>query len=65
MLPTTCTHQFRFFGHDRGRGRHRGGDGVAAVAGLGLDVVADKPRFERRSLMALGEDVLETYARRE
>ncbi len=42
-----------------------GGDGVAAVAGLGLDAMADKPRFERISLMALGEDVLETYARRE
>lgn len=42
-----------------------GGDGVAAVAGLGLETVADAPRFERISVTVLGEDVLETYARRE
>ncbi|MDP6951175.1 MAG: riboflavin biosynthesis protein RibD, partial [Alphaproteobacteria bacterium] len=42
-----------------------GGDGVAAIAGLGLDKVADAPRFERVSVTAVGEDVLETYARQE
>jgi diaminohydroxyphosphoribosylaminopyrimidine deaminase / 5-amino-6-(5-phosphoribosylamino)uracil reductase len=41
-----------------------GGDGIGAIAGLGLDTLAQGPRFERRSLEAVGEDVLETLARR-
>jgi diaminohydroxyphosphoribosylaminopyrimidine deaminase/5-amino-6-(5-phosphoribosylamino)uracil reductase len=40
-----------------------GGDGLPAVAGFGLDRLAAAPRFERLSLEALGEDVLETLAR--
>ena len=39
-----------------------GGDGVAAVAALGLNALADAPRLEFRDSRRLGEDVVETYA---
>jgi diaminohydroxyphosphoribosylaminopyrimidine deaminase/5-amino-6-(5-phosphoribosylamino)uracil reductase len=38
-----------------------GGDALAAIAELGLDQLADMPRFERSSAQALGGDYLETY----
>jgi diaminohydroxyphosphoribosylaminopyrimidine deaminase/5-amino-6-(5-phosphoribosylamino)uracil reductase len=41
-----------------------GGDGIPAVAGFGLDHLADAPRFERVSLEAVGDDVLEMLRRR-
>jgi len=37
-----------------------GGDGIAAVAPLALRALAAAPRFERMSVEAVGEDVLET-----
>ncbi|HUB97987.1 MAG TPA: bifunctional diaminohydroxyphosphoribosylaminopyrimidine deaminase/5-amino-6-(5-phosphoribosylamino)uracil reductase RibD [Stellaceae bacterium] len=40
-----------------------GGDGIAAVAPLGLLHLAAAPRFERQSLEPVGEDVLETFRR--
>jgi diaminohydroxyphosphoribosylaminopyrimidine deaminase / 5-amino-6-(5-phosphoribosylamino)uracil reductase len=40
-----------------------GGDGVPAVAPLGIEKLADAPRFERVSLETVGEDVLETLRR--
>jgi diaminohydroxyphosphoribosylaminopyrimidine deaminase / 5-amino-6-(5-phosphoribosylamino)uracil reductase len=40
-----------------------GGDGIPAVAALGLDKLASAPRFERLSIEAVGEDVLETLTR--
>lgn len=39
-----------------------GGDGIAALGPLGLDRVADAPRFSRISRIDLGDDVLESYA---
>lgn len=36
-----------------------GGDGVPAVAGFGLEALADAPRFRRLSVETVGEDVLE------
>ena len=42
-----------------------GGDGVPAVAGLGLERVAEAPRFARVSILALDEDVLESYVRQD
>ena len=40
-----------------------GGDGAAAVGGLGLARVADMPRFRRRSVEPVGADLVETYVR--
>jgi diaminohydroxyphosphoribosylaminopyrimidine deaminase / 5-amino-6-(5-phosphoribosylamino)uracil reductase len=43
-----------------------GGDGVPAIAALGLGTLADAPGFERAAGAMLGEDMLTTYrARRE
>ncbi|MCB9957621.1 MAG: bifunctional diaminohydroxyphosphoribosylaminopyrimidine deaminase/5-amino-6-(5-phosphoribosylamino)uracil reductase RibD [Rhodospirillaceae bacterium] len=36
-----------------------GHDGVAAVAGLGVDQIADLARFERVDMRAIGDDVME------
>ncbi len=41
-----------------------GGDGLAAAAAFGLDRLDAAPRFERRAVEAIGQDLLETYARR-
>ena len=41
-----------------------GGDGVAAVAALGIERLAEAPRFERVSVLPLGDDALESYVRR-
>lgn len=40
-----------------------GGDGIPAVAPLGIEKLAEIPRFERVSVEAVGEDVLETLKR--
>lgn len=40
-----------------------GGDGRPAVGALGLTRLADAVPFERRSRLALGDDVLDTYVR--
>ena len=40
-----------------------GGDGLAAVAGSGLEAIADADSFQRLSVEPCGSDVLETYAR--
>jgi len=40
-----------------------GGDGIAAIAALGREKLAQLPRFERVGLEAVGEDVLETLRR--
>lgn len=40
-----------------------GGDGLPAVAGFGLDRVDRMPRFVRRAVHRVGEDVLETLER--
>lgn len=39
-----------------------GGDGIASAASFGVDRLADAPTFVRRSLAALGPDILETFA---
>ncbi len=41
-----------------------GGDGLSAMAALGFDDPGQAPRFEAVDRISLGEDVLETYARR-
>ncbi len=41
-----------------------GGDGVPAVAALGLDALADMPRFERIASEAVGDDLLSTFRAR-
>lgn len=41
-----------------------GGDGVSAVRDLGLELLEFMPRFERRHVRAVGEDLVETYRRR-
>ena len=41
-----------------------GGDGVAAMAALAIDRLADAPHFTRVSVETVGEDVLETLTRR-
>jgi diaminohydroxyphosphoribosylaminopyrimidine deaminase/5-amino-6-(5-phosphoribosylamino)uracil reductase len=46
-----------------GAGSVIGGDGIAAVAALGLDKLDRAPRFVRGSLEPCGEDVLETWSR--
>jgi len=40
-----------------------GAEGRPAVGGLGLDVLADAPRFRRTGLAELGEDLWERYER--
>lgn len=40
-----------------------GGDGIPAIAGLGLDRVADAPRFHLTDSRRLGVDMLEAYVR--
>jgi diaminohydroxyphosphoribosylaminopyrimidine deaminase / 5-amino-6-(5-phosphoribosylamino)uracil reductase len=40
-----------------------GGDGIPAVAGLGLDRVADAPQFRLTDSRKLGVDVFESYTR--
>ncbi len=40
-----------------------GGDGTAALAALGIAEPNLAPRFRRTAVMALGEDILETFAR--
>jgi len=40
-----------------------GGDGLPAVAGFGLERLAEAPRFRRAAVEALGNDVVETYRR--
>lgn len=40
-----------------------GGDGVPAIGGLGLERVADAPRFVRTEFLAVGPDVMECYTR--
>ena len=40
-----------------------GGDGVPAVAPFGLEGLADMPRFMRRDVERVGEDMLETLSR--
>lgn len=37
------------------------GEGISAVASLGLDAIKELPRFAREETIRLGEDVLETY----
>jgi diaminohydroxyphosphoribosylaminopyrimidine deaminase/5-amino-6-(5-phosphoribosylamino)uracil reductase len=41
-----------------------GGDGIPALAALGLERLADAPEFVRREVEIVGDDVLETFARR-
>jgi diaminohydroxyphosphoribosylaminopyrimidine deaminase/5-amino-6-(5-phosphoribosylamino)uracil reductase len=41
-----------------------GGDGVPAAAALGIERVAEAPRFERVAVLPLGDDSLESYVRR-
>jgi diaminohydroxyphosphoribosylaminopyrimidine deaminase / 5-amino-6-(5-phosphoribosylamino)uracil reductase len=41
-----------------------GGDGIGAVAPLGLANLAEAPRFRRVSIETVGDDVLETLTRR-
>jgi diaminohydroxyphosphoribosylaminopyrimidine deaminase / 5-amino-6-(5-phosphoribosylamino)uracil reductase len=41
-----------------------GGDGVPAIAGFGLQNLAEAPRFVRTGVEMIGEDVLETFTRR-
>lgn len=40
-----------------------GGDGIAAIAPLGLSRLADSPAYLRESIRVLGDDVVETYLR--
>jgi len=40
-----------------------GGDGLPAVAALGLDVMEDAPRWRTAATERIGDDVLETYIR--
>ncbi|HKS88284.1 MAG TPA: dihydrofolate reductase family protein, partial [Stellaceae bacterium] len=41
-----------------------GGDGIAAVAALGLDRLADAPGFERLSAASAGDDLYATFRAR-
>jgi diaminohydroxyphosphoribosylaminopyrimidine deaminase/5-amino-6-(5-phosphoribosylamino)uracil reductase len=41
-----------------------GGDGIAAIAGLGLERVADAPQFHLTDSRKLGVDMFESYSRR-
>lgn len=38
-----------------------GGDGLPAVAGMGLEALADAPRFRLEHVRRIGEDLLETW----
>jgi len=38
-----------------------GGDGIGAVRDLGLELLEFMPRFERRDVRTVGEDLVETY----
>lgn len=38
-----------------------GGDGIGAVRDLGLELLEFMPRFERRDVRSVGEDLVETY----
>lgn len=40
-----------------------GGDGLASIAGFGLDQLDDAPAFRLTGMRRLGDDVLETYRR--
>jgi riboflavin biosynthesis pyrimidine reductase len=40
-----------------------GGDGIAALAALGLGVLADVPRFILIASEIAGDDLIETYRR--
>ena len=40
-----------------------GGDGLAAVAALGVDALADAPAYRRLSIAEAGDDLMETYER--
>lgn len=40
-----------------------GGDGIPAIAGFGLDQLADTPMFRPTGATSLGEDVMESYVR--
>ena len=40
-----------------------GGDGLAAVAGFGVDTVDQAPRWQLSDAAQYGDDVLETYDR--
>jgi diaminohydroxyphosphoribosylaminopyrimidine deaminase/5-amino-6-(5-phosphoribosylamino)uracil reductase len=42
-----------------------GGDGIHAVTGFGVESLADAPRFALLHAARLGEDLVETYARRD
>jgi diaminohydroxyphosphoribosylaminopyrimidine deaminase / 5-amino-6-(5-phosphoribosylamino)uracil reductase len=42
-----------------------GGDALPAIAALGLDRLSETPTFLRRDAVALGQDILETYYRKE
>ena len=42
-------------------GRAIGGDGLPAVASMGLDLLAGAPHFQLSAVRRLGEDVLETW----
>ena len=41
-----------------------GGDGIPAIAGLGIDSLADTPGFERLSAELVGDDMLTTFRMR-
>src|SRR5712691_7404687 len=41
-----------------------GGDGIPAVAALGIDALADMPRFERIAIQPVGVDTLSTFRAR-
>jgi diaminohydroxyphosphoribosylaminopyrimidine deaminase / 5-amino-6-(5-phosphoribosylamino)uracil reductase len=42
-----------------------GGDGFPAVQGFGVARLEDMPRFRRRSLTPLGDDILSEFERAE
>lgn len=41
--------------------RLMGGDGMSAVSGLGVQSLLEMPNFVREDVVAVGEDILETY----
>lgn len=46
-------------------GRIIGGDGIPAIAGFGLENLGEAPAFQRMSVEEVGEDLLETFERRD
>lgn len=42
-----------------------GGDGIAAASAFGVDLLENMPRFQRLGLRALGNDIEQTFERRE